>query len=123
MLTVSDLCRPKRLCSSLLRYDNTCRPSPIRRVRELLTDGDAEAVRRCAEPKKEVKKQDKEDLCDALNGLIRRRDFYVEADFRETPLPDRARELLGRDRDERTPIEILELNYRLMKACLPKDIK
>ena len=101
-------------------------PSPARRVWELL---DEDARTRLAKFGKTAAREDRdyfqgqETLRNALNKLVKSRDLYTAADWRDISLPAEAKELLAIPAAKRTDDQANRLNRLLIESIDRKHFK
>jgi WD40 repeat protein len=72
--------------------------------------------------KKEFEKVRKFELVEALNQVLRQRDFSRDGGFEGVSVTDEARRLLSRGQEHLSDLEVQRLNRLLLEACYPSDI-
>ena len=103
------------LCERLVQDGKGQRPSPGRRIWQLL---EPEARAAMAEPE-----PDTDSVRGALNEVLKQSDFYQEESFARLELSGEARTLLSRKRANLSDREVEQLNRLLLEASYPDDLE
>ena len=121
LLIVSDVLDWAGLCAQLSQAESEQKPGPHRRIWELLSP-EARSMVQLGQQAGGPDKAKQADIVDALNRVLKKRDFYRPADFQDVPLPDAAKELLKQDRDALSYDDSQKLNRLLLEAAWPQAL-
>jgi len=108
-------------CSSAQEAGQAQAPSPGKRIWTLLPAEHREAFRNPALGQ-DLDEERKSRLAIMLNGVMKQKALYEGEAFSEVAVPDEAKELLGRDRDDLSKPEIFRLNRLLLAAAYPDQV-
>ena len=120
LITRYDVVNWQRFPDKLVKAGRSSRPSPARRVWELMTPASRAAVTEAASlehPYRDITDQVTNSLCDVLA----RRDFYKETAWRGVQLPAEARTLIKQGIPKLGKAQLLRLNSLLLEAGLPGE--
>ncbi|MBM4034741.1 MAG: LPS export ABC transporter periplasmic protein LptC [Planctomycetes bacterium] len=106
------------LCTALDKQAAAKDPSPGKRLMDLLPP-DAQAAVRAAAKGTTLGQKRKAELATAINGVLRRPDFYREADFKGVVLPAEAQELLKPGAKALSEAQARKLNRALLGVAFP----
>jgi len=121
LLKVSDILDWSGFCSTLSHEGGTTVPSPSRRILELLPQDTRELVLATAQTNN-LEPLQKSKIIDALNGILKRRDFYQADCFERLGVTDEVNPLLSRTRMDLSDSEVERLNRLLIEASYPQQI-
>jgi len=121
-LDARDISDWPRFCSKLRRQARRGRPSPGRRLWQLLP-GDVHTAVEGAIKAAELVEARHRKIIDELNCILRKRGFYGNEDFVEISLPDKDRELLQRERRDLSEEDVAALNRHLLDASFPQGLR
>lgn len=110
-------------CSQLRAEGAATAPTVGRRIWQLLPVDARSAVQQATDGSA-LDATRRQEIADALNEILKRRDFYREGDFREVAVPLHARKLLTADpkQGETAERKIHEGNRLVLEASYPRDI-
>lgn len=97
-------------------------PNPGKRIWDLLPEKVRALFKKLNGVKKVPKEEDLSTIIDALNNVLKRRDFYREEDFSTVELSQEVKELLKRNRDDLTIREVRKLNRLLFDYVFTFEI-
>ena len=120
LITRYDVVNWQRFPDKLVKAGRSSRPSPAKRVWELMTPASRAAVTEAASlehPYRDITDQVTNSLCDVLA----RRDFYKETAWRGVQLPAEARTLIKQGVPKLGKAQLLRLNSLLLEAGLPRE--
>jgi hypothetical protein len=120
LITRYDVVNWQRFPDKLVKAGRSSRPSPAKRVWELMTPASRAAVTEAASlehPYRDITDQ----VTDALCDVLARRDFYQEAAWRSVQLPAEARTLIKQGVPKLGEAQLLRLNSLLLEAGLPGE--
>ena len=108
-------------CQKLSTEGSKGAASPGRRIWQLLPPNPRAVVEDAAKGIG-LGKGRKSEVAEALRDILKRRDFYQEADFSRVDLPAEAEEPLKRGRDALSDKEVRRLNRLLLEASYPQEM-
>lgn len=121
-LRVRDIVDWRGFCTRLNVEGNGTKPSPGKRIWDLLPGSSRQTV--ADEAQGELLTTDRQlKLVAALNELMGRRDLWRSEDLDDVSGPDELRELLKRKREALSDAEVQWLNRLVLDECYPREIE
>lgn len=108
-------------CSNLNRDRREEEPNPGKRIWELLPKPIQTVVAVGAQEGK-LNKGRRSEIVEALNKVLKQKDFYQEESFPDAVVPEKAKQLLRRDRDRLSAADVQKLNRFLLEAAYPQEV-
>lgn len=121
LLITSDVLDWAKLCAQLSEAEGQQAPSPYGRIWELLSPDLRSMVMLGQQPGGPDKAKQTE-IVEALNGIVKKRDFYRPADFQNVALPEAAQKLLNKSKEDISYSDSQKLNRLLLEAAYPQTI-
>ncbi len=109
------------LCGKLKAAGAQNAPSPAKRIWSLMPEKVQKLVALASNQMNPLR-ETRYEILDALNAILKRRDFYRRADFAGLELPDKAKEMLARKPADLTEREVQQLNRILVSAIFPRAL-
>jgi len=108
-------------CSKLVQDANQDLPNPGKKIWSLLPK-EIQSLIESSATATSLSRENKSTITNALNDVLEQRDFYQEQDYSRKALPEKAKELLARDRDELPGRDLRKLNRLLIEVAYPRKI-
>jgi len=125
-LPAREVCDWTGLCSKLASEGEASAPSVGKRIAELLPKDSRTAVRaaiRDAAHGIELAPERKAAVLSALNEVLKKHDFYCEADFQKVPIPAQVRPHLGVSRERWSEESRQRFNRPLLAAAYAQEFE
>jgi len=121
LLNTADVLDWPSLGAHLLAEGGKEKPSPARRIWELLPEEQRQAIEEAAQG---IRLEDnrKGAAVKALNEVLKSRELYQEEAFAGVKLPEEAQTLLAGDRAKLSDRQVQRLNRLLLNACYPEQL-
>jgi len=120
-LAVRDLADWRRFCTKLSGERSASKPSPGKRIWDLLPSSAQQLVVRGAQGAG-LSADGERKLIDALNELLARRDLWRESDLSGAGSPDELAPFLRRERKGLSDTDAQWLNRLVLEQCYPEEI-